>query len=427
MNSQNILQQINAEAKFIENSIGYQKTKIGTIPKDWKVKKLKDISNRVQRKNDGKSHNVLTISSKGGFLNQTERFSKVIAGENLAKYILLRKNEFAYNKGNSKTYPYGCIYRLEDYEEALVPNVYYCFEIREGVTEFYKHYFITGKLNKFLARVINTGVRNDGLLNLNVTDFFDVPVAAPPIKEQQKIASILSTWDKAIELKEKLIEQKIQQKKGLMQKLLTGEVRLPGFEGEWGKFKIKEVCNVVSGGTPSTNDKKNWDGNIPWCTPTDITSSGKFIRNTKQTITEKGLKNSSANLLPKNSILMCSRATIGPRSINRVEMATNQGFKSFVCNEEYLDYEFFYYLLSIYIPIFKKLASGSTFLEVSKKDVENTKIFIPKDVKEQKAIGSIIGNLDKAIELLEEETKELKQQKKGLMQLLLTGKVRVKV
>ncbi|MBU9710884.1 restriction endonuclease subunit S [Bacillus tamaricis] len=123
---------------------------------------------------------------------------------------------------------------------------------------------------------------------------------------------------------------------------------------------------------------------------------------------------------------MCSRATIGPRCINKVEMATNQGFKSFICKKEHLDYEFFHYLLSIYIPYFKKLASGSTFLEISKRDVENTKVFIPQDINEQVAISSIIGNMDNAIELLEEETRALRQQKKGLMQLLLTGKVRVK-
>lgn len=252
-------------------------------------------------------------------------------------------------------------------------------------------------------------------------------IQLPPAAEQDKITSILSTWDKAIELKEKLIEQKKEQKKGLMQKLLTGEVRLPGFEGEWNSVKIKEVCNVINGGTPSTKKKEYWNGNIPWCTPTDITSSGKYIQYTKQLITNKGLKNSSANLLPKNSILMCSRATIGPRSINKIAMATNQGFKSFVCIEDKLDYEFFYYLLFIYESRFKRLANGSTFLEVSKKDVEETKVFIPKDINEQKEIGSILCNADKEIELLNKQVNELKMQKKGLMQLLLTGKVRVKV
>ncbi|MGG3423942.1 restriction endonuclease subunit S [Heyndrickxia faecalis] len=425
MNSQNILQQINAEAKFIENSIGYQKTKIGTIPKDWKVKKLKDISNRVQRKNDGKSHNVLTISSKGGFLNQTERFSKVIAGENLAKYILLRKNEFAYNKGNSKTYPYGCIYGLEDYEEALVPNVYYCFEIREGVTEFYKHYFIAGKLNKFLARVINTGVRNDGLLNLNVTDFFDVPVAAPPIKEQQKIASILSTWDKAIELKEKLIEQKKQQKKGLMQKLLTGEVRLPGFEGKWRSLRILNFCNTYSGGTPSRTRKEFYEnGTIPWIKSGELNS--RKVTQTEEYITEKALANSTAKLVnPETILLALYGATAGVVAMSKIRASINQAILAIVPNDNCDNNFLFYYLENHMDKVTKKYTQGGQ-PNLNADIVKKMVVKLPS-IEEQKAIANILSNIDNNIELLEKELNGLKQQKKGLMQLLLTGKVRVKV
>ncbi|MGG3677574.1 restriction endonuclease subunit S [Heyndrickxia faecalis] len=425
MNSQNILQQINAEAKFIENSIGYQKTKIGTIPKDWKVKKLKDISNRVQRKNDGKSHNVLTISSKGGFLNQTERFSKVIAGENLAKYILLRKNEFAYNKGNSKTYPYGCIYRLEVYEEALVPNVYYCFEIREGVTEFYKHYFIAGKLNKFLARVINTGVRNDGLLNLNVTDFFDVPVAAPPIKEQQKIASILSTWDKAIELKEKLIEQKKQQKKGLMQKLLTGEVRLPGFEGKWRSLRILNFCNTYSGGTPSRTRKEFYEnGTIPWIKSGELNS--RKVTQTEEYITEKALANSTAKLVnPETILLALYGATAGVVAMSKIRASINQAILAIVPNDNCDNNFLFYYLENHMDKVTKKYTQGGQ-PNLNADIVKKMVVKLPS-IEEQKAIANILSNIDNNIELLEKELNGLKQQKKGLMQLLLTGKVRVKV
>lgn len=407
MNSQNILQQINAEAKFIENSIGYQKTKIGTIPKDWKVKKLKDISNRVQRKNDGKSHNVLTISSKGGFLNQTERFSKVIAGENLAKYILLRKNEFAYNKGNSKTYPYGCIYRLEDYEEALVPNVYYCFEIREGVTEFYKHYFIAGKLNKFLARVINTGVRNDGLLNLNVTDFFDVPVAAPPIKEQQKIASILSAWDKAIEPKEKLIEQKKQQKKGLMQKLLTGEVRLPGFYGEWEKVSFSDIFI-------KTKVKKH-----------QIKTNG-YLESGKYPVVDQGQKKVTAYSndeekvfeVPETGVIVFGDHTREIKFIDFDFIIGADGTQVLMTKDDY-DVRFYYYHLLIQKIPNTGYNRHFKFLKEM--------IFNKPSLKEQKAISNLLSTIDKELDLLNAELSALNEQKKGLMQLLLTGKVRVKV
>ena len=167
-----------------------------------------------------------------------------------------------------------------------------------------------------------------------------------------------------------------------------------------------------------------WNGRIPFCTPTDITSSKKYIMKTQRYITQSGLDNSSANLLPINSILMCSRATIGPRCINKTQMATNQGFKSFICNGEILDYNFFYYLLDIYVPVLIRRSSGSTFLELSKRDAENIRISIPS-LQEQKAIAQILSTADKEIDLLNQELEQLKEQKKGLMQLLLTGKIRV--
>lgn len=210
-----------------EVPVGYKDTKVGILPEEWMVAKLKKISKRMLRKNEGKEeYPVLTISSLSGFLNQSDRFSKVIAGENLSKYILIKKNEFAYNKGNSKTYPCGCIFRLEDYDEAVIPNVYYSFQIIEGDTEFYKHYFISGKLNRHLTRVINTGVRNDGLLNLDVNDFFDIPVACPPKNEQRKIAEVLSLAVEEIQCLEREVDSLKKQKKGLMQLLLTGKVRV---------------------------------------------------------------------------------------------------------------------------------------------------------------------------------------------------------
>ncbi|MEK5479596.1 restriction endonuclease subunit S [Paenibacillus sp. FSL R5-0407] len=206
---------------------GYMDTKAGILPEEWTVKKLKEISKRIQRKNEGKEDKpVLTISSLSGFLNQSDRFSKVIAGENLSKYTLIKKNEFAYNKGNSKTYPCGCIFRLEDYEEALVPNIYYSFQIVEGETEFYKHYFASGKMNRHLGKVINTGVRNDGLLNVDASDFFNIPVVCPPKHEQLKIAEVLTNAGNEIDCLEKEVVSIKEQKRGLMQLLLTGKLRV---------------------------------------------------------------------------------------------------------------------------------------------------------------------------------------------------------
>jgi type I restriction enzyme S subunit len=193
----------------------------------------------------------------------------------------------------------------------------------------------------------------------------------------------------------------------------------------WHKVRIDEVADIVSGGTPSSYNLEFWRNEIPWATPSDITNNGKYISDTERKISEQGMKNSSASLLPINSILMCSRASIGPRSLNTVPMTTNQGFKSFVCIKDKLDWNYFYYLIGMIDKDFKRLACGSTFLEISKGDISKYEIVIPRNLHEQQKIAEILSTWDKAIELKEKLIEEKKKQKTGLMQLLLTGKVRL--
>ena len=149
-----------------------------------------------------------------------------MAGSSVERYIELRHGEYAYNKGNSLSAPYGCIFPL-DRPSALVPFVYYCFALDADLHHpFYTHFFAAGALNHQLSRLINSGVRNDGLLNLNVDDFFGCKVPVPPVSEQKKIAAILTDAKREIALLEKEIDAVSRQKRGLMQKLLTGEWRV---------------------------------------------------------------------------------------------------------------------------------------------------------------------------------------------------------
>jgi len=187
----------------------------------------------------------------------------------------------------------------------------------------------------------------------------------------------------------------------------------------WKRKQISEVCLIISGGTPSTQQPEFWNGSIPWATPTDITKNGKFIDKTEKTISEKGLKNSSATLLPINSILMTSRATIGARCINLVPMTTNQGFKSFVCNKSEINYEFLYYLIEILHKDFIALASGSTFLEISKKSIDSFLVDLPP-LPEQKKIAEILSTWDEAIEFNEKLLDTEKQQKRVYVSYIYT-------
>jgi type I restriction enzyme S subunit len=198
----------------------------GAFPQKWPLKPLSSIAARVRRQNGGGDHPVMTISAKSGFLMQSDKFARDMAGSSVERYTLLKEGEFAYNKGNSLTAPYGCVYRL-DRPAALVPFVYFCFALEAGLDHgFYEHLFAAGALNHQLSRLINSGVRNDGLLNLSVEDFFSCRIPVPPLDEQSSIARTLSAAKQELTLLDDEIEVLTRQKRGLMQKLLTGEWRV---------------------------------------------------------------------------------------------------------------------------------------------------------------------------------------------------------
>jgi type I restriction enzyme, S subunit len=192
----------------------------------WHFKPLAEITTRVRRRNDGGDHPVMTISAKSGFLLQSDKFARDMAGSSAERYTLLHEGEFAYNKGNSLTAPYGCIYELGR-PTAVVPFVYFSFGLRSGLERaFYRHLFASGYLNHQLSRLINSGVRNDGLLNLDVDDFFSCKVPVPPLDEQRQIGRVLTAAKDELDLLDREIAALKRQKRGLMQKLLTGEWRV---------------------------------------------------------------------------------------------------------------------------------------------------------------------------------------------------------
>lgn len=198
----------------------------GLPPDRWPSAKLASLVERIQRQSDGEEHPVMTISGKMGFRRQDEKFARFMAGESVSRYLLLKRGEFAYNKGNSRTFPQGCIYRLEQ-DTALVPFVYFAFALSDNVdSNFYAHLFASGFLNRQLGRLINSGVRNDGLLNLSADDFFGCKVPVPRRSEQEHVGQLFNAFRDEILVLERQLEQLRQQKRGLMQKLLTGDWRV---------------------------------------------------------------------------------------------------------------------------------------------------------------------------------------------------------
>lgn len=193
---------------------------------------------------------------------------------------------------------------------------------------------------------------------------------------------------------------------------------------EWEVRLLNYLGAIYSGGTPDTEIAEYWNGNIAWCTPSDITKlATKYIENTEVKISTKGLKESSATLLPPRSIVVCTRATIGNAAICNTEMATNQGFKNIIPNEK-ANPEWLYYIITYSKPRLVRLGCGSTFLEVSKKDFSRFKIAVPP-LAEQRKIAEVLGVWDEAIEKQERLIEQLALRKRGLMQRLLSAKLRL--
>ena len=191
----------------------------------------------------------------------------------------------------------------------------------------------------------------------------------------------------------------------------------------WSVKKLGEIGTFVSGGTPDTEKAEYWNGDIVWLTPSEITKlKTRFVSDSERKITKLGLKNSSAVLLPKNSLIICTRATIGDCCINTKEISTNQGFKNLIPNNNCTD--FLYYLISIHKSDLIRRACGSTFLEISKHDIEKLKYVFPP-LAEQKKIAEILSCWDEGIEKLSALIEKKKIQKKALMQQLLTAKIRL--
>ncbi|MCD4652529.1 restriction endonuclease subunit S [bacterium] len=188
----------------------------------------------------------------------------------------------------------------------------------------------------------------------------------------------------------------------------------------WNQTRLVDLADIVSGGTPSRDNPDFWvGGTIPWATPTDITKdSRRILADTFDKITESGLRNSSAKLLPPGSLLMTSRATLGEIKISETEVCTNQGFKSLIV-KRIIDKWFLYYQMKLLKPRFKALGIGSTFLEVNKKDTEN--FIIPlAPLHEQRKIARILTTVDTLIEKTEALIHKYESIKQGMMNDLFT-------
>ncbi|MET3038577.1 restriction endonuclease subunit S, partial [Chryseobacterium sp. NRRL B-14859] len=218
-----------------------------------------------------------------------------------------------------------------------------------------------------------------------------------------------------IQTQKKIIEQLETLMKANREKLFSQKLRFKDEQGnyfsDWGLTELKNVCFIIGGGTPDTQKSEFWNGNIQWFTPTEIKSN--FVFKSERSISELGLKNSSAKILPQGSILLTTRATIGEVAIAQEECTTNQGFQSLIVKENCNNIFLFHWIKENKFELIKR-ANGSTFPEISKSEIELIKISLPS-IKEQTKIANFLSLIQEKIETEKQILEKLELQKKSLL------------
>ena len=258
------------------------------------------------------------------------------------------------------------------------------------------------------------------LPSYNASDIAMIKVNVPNVQEQSAIGSLFRTLDDLLSsYKDNLANYQALKTTMLSKMFLKAgqrvpEIRLDGFEGEWEEKKLGEIVNIVGGGTPDTNVKEYWNGEINWFSPTEVGNS-IYLDTSEKRISELGLQKSSAKILPANrTILFTSRAGIGSVGIITKDSTTNQGFQSLVTKKG-IDIYFLFSYSSEITRYALKHSAGSTFLEISGKELGKMDIIIPT-YDEQQAIGSYFSNLDNLINSHQEKISQIETLKKKLLQ-----------
>lgn len=351
----------------------------------WEQRKLGDVCSRVQG-NDGRMElPTLTISASNGWMKQEDRFSGNIAGKEQKNYTLLHKGELSYNHGNSKLAKYGTVFSLQSYEEALVPRVYHSFKVEEGNTDFIEYYFATKLPDRELGKLISSGARMDGLLNIGYKEFMGIQLLFPKTKEQECIANYFRNLDHLITLHQR---KYLQKKKTSL---------------TWEQRKLGDVVERVT--------RKNQDlvSQLP------LTISAQYGLIDQNMFFDKRVasKDVSGYYLIYNGEFAYNKSTSSDApwgAIKRLDRYENGVLSTLyivfkIKNEKVINSDFlvtYYDTCNWHKDIKAVAAEGARnhgLLNIAPADFFKTELMLPQDIEEQKKIGSYFKLIDHLITL----------------------------
>lgn len=410
---------------------GYKGTEIGIIPEDWDVQSLGTNSilkarigwqglTTAEYLTDGEYYLITGTEFINGRIDWDNCYYVEKQRYEQDRNIQVRKNDILVTKD-------GTIGKVAFIDQlmgraTLNSGIFAIRPLKSAYEPEYLYYILMSRVFRdFLDRL----AAGSTISHLYQKDFVHFEFPIPSITEQKAIAEALSDTDNLILSLEKQIDKKKRIKQGAMQQLLTGKKRLPGFTGEWEVKKVADFTVVSSGGTPSTKISEYWNGNIRWMNSGELNL--KRVYEVEGRITESGLNNSSTRVIPENSVLIGLAGqgkTRGTASINYVDLCINQSIAAIFPSNLH-DSEYLYQNIDSRYDELRSMSTGDGGRGgLNLKIIRNLMVPLPS-LNEQKAIAQVLFDMDTEIEALEEKLEKYKTIKQGMMQELLTGRIRL--
>jgi type I restriction enzyme S subunit len=382
---------------------GYKQTEVGVIPVEWEVKKIGEVASIKTGSRNTQDQNPDGLYP---FFVRSQEVERIDTYSFDGEAVLTAGD----GVGTGKVFHYIAgrfdlhqrVYQISDFALSL-DGRYFFFQFS---TRFYD------RIMSMTAKSSVDSVRMEMIAGMSI------PLA--PLPEQRAIAAALSDVDGLITALDRLIAKKRAIKQATMQQLLTGKTRLPGFGGAWEKRHVIEFGEVVTGGTPNTNIDIYWGEEYPWITPTDI-STHRDMFTSERRLSWKGLN--AIRYLPANSVLVTCIASIGKNAILKLQGGCNQQINAVIPNEHY-SHEFLYYLFESSKKYLLAKAGITATSIVSKAAFEELNFLVPP-LPEQRAIAAVLSDMDAEIAALEQRRAKTQAIKQGMMQQLLTGRIRL--
>lgn len=377
-----------------------------------------DVSNEKNKKGDYKKTDVLSVSGEVGIVNQIEFQGRSFAGVSVENYGIVNEGDVVYTKSPLKANPYGII-KTNKGKAGIVSTLYAVYKPKENTdSDFVQIYFeLDSRMNSYMHPLVNKGAKND--MKVSDENALKGTVTFPKINEQKAISNFITELDHLITLHQRKCDETKQLKKFMLQKMFpkngekNPEIRFEGFTDDWEQRKLGDIADIVGGGTPSTGNPSYWDGEIDWYAPAEIADQ-IYANSSQKKITDLGYENSSAKMLPPGTVLFTSRAGIGKTAILTRKGCTNQGFQSIVPHRAELDTYFIFSRTEELKRYGELVGAGSTFVEVSGKQMAVMKLMMPPTMREQQTIGGIFRQLDHLITLHQRKCCELKKLKQHM-------------